>query len=160
MPLKERRWYNKLTFFYKIVNGLLPDYLQSYTEASFQSNYRFLRSISAGKLKAIPSRTKSFKKTFFPYCIHEWNKLKPEVRNSSSIYKFKKSVIIVKQENYLCNFHDPVGVKRLSHLRLQFTHLNEHKFRHGCNDTVNPMCPCGAEVETPKYFLLRCHCSV
>ena len=35
---KERHWYNELTFFYKIVNGLLPNYLQSYIEASFQDN--------------------------------------------------------------------------------------------------------------------------
>ena len=61
----------------KNVNGLLPDYLQSFIEASFQDNYP-LRSISAWKLKAIPSRTKSFK---FQYCIDEWNKLKAEVRN-------------------------------------------------------------------------------
>ena len=64
MSLKERRWYNKLTFFYKIVNGLLPDYLQSCIEVSFQDNYP-LKSISTGKLEVIPSRTKSFKKAFF-----------------------------------------------------------------------------------------------
>ena len=62
MSLKETRWYNKLTFFYKIVNGLLPDYIMSYVEASFHENYP-LRPISGGKLKAIPSQTKSFKKT-------------------------------------------------------------------------------------------------
>ena len=49
-------------------------------------------------------------------------------------------------------------MKLLSRLRLQFTHLNEHKFRHGFNDTVNPMCPCGTDVETTEHFLLRCHC--
>ena len=61
--LKEMRWYCLRTFFYKIVNRLLPDYLQSHTEASFQHNYPF-RSISTRKLKVFPSRTKSFKKTF------------------------------------------------------------------------------------------------
>ena len=29
MSLSKRRWYNKLIFFYKIVNGILPDYLHS-----------------------------------------------------------------------------------------------------------------------------------
>ena len=48
-------------------------------------------------------------------------------------------------------------MKLLSRLRLQFTHLNEHKFRHGFNDTVNPMCSCGTDVETTEHFLLRCH---
>ena len=41
-------------------------------------------------------------------------------------------------------------------LRLPFSHLNEHKFRHGFSDTVNPMCACGTEIET-EYFFLRCH---
>ena len=42
-------------------------------------------------------------------------------------------------------------------LRLQFNHLNEHKFRHGFEDTINTMCGCGSEVETTEHFLLRCH---
>ena len=50
-------------------------------------------------------------------------------------------------------------MKLLSRLRLQFTHLNEHGFRHGFNDTVNPMCQCGADdIEATEHFLLRCHC--
>ena len=43
------------------------------------------------------------------------------------------------------------------HLRLKFSHLNEHKFRHGLNDTINPMCACRTEVETTEHFLLQCH---
>ena len=38
------------------------------------------------------------------------------------------------------------------------SHLNEHKFRHGFDDTVNPICPCGTELETNEHFLLCCHC--
>ena len=116
-----------------------------------------LRSVSSGKLKCIPSRTKSFSKKVFPYCIDEWNKLNPEIKNAKSIYKFKKSIITEKLENSSYNIHDPIGVKLLSRLKLQFTHLNEHKFRHGFNDTVNPMCSCGTDVETTEHFLLRCH---
>ena len=48
----------------------------------FSQNKYPLRSVSSGKLKCIPSRTKSFSKTFFPYCIDERNKLNPEVRNA------------------------------------------------------------------------------
>ena len=72
------------------------------------------------------------------------------------MHKFKKSIKIEKLENSLYNVHDPLGVKLLSRLRLQFSHLNEHKFRHGFSDTVNSMCPCGAEVESNEHFLLRC----
>ena len=101
---------------------------------------------------------KSFKKIFFPYYIDEWNKLNPEVRNAKSMHKFKKSNKTEQLKNSLHNLHDLPGVKLLSRIRLQFCHLNEHKFRHGFNETANPMCPCGTEVETNEHFLLRCHC--
>ena len=61
-----------------------------------------------------------------------------------------------KKENSLFCIYDPLGVKLLTRLRLQFSHLNEHKFRHGFSDTINPMCACGTEIETTEHFLLRC----
>ena len=43
-------------------------------------------------------------------------------------------------------------MKLLSRLKLQFTHLNGRKFRLGFNDTVNTMCPCGADERPLKIF--------
>ena len=40
-------------------------------------------------------------------------------------------IITEKKENSLFSIHNPVGVKLLTRLRLQLSHLNEHKFRHG-----------------------------
>ena len=99
MSLSKRRSCNKLTFFYKIVNGLLPGYLHSCIEFFSQNNYP-LRSVSSGKLKCVPSRIKSFSKTFFPYCIDELNKFNPEIRNVKPTYNFKKSIITQKLENF------------------------------------------------------------
>ena len=79
--LIKRRWCNKLIFFYKIVNGLLPGYLYSYLDFPSQINYS-LRSVSASVIKPSLSRTKSYKNTFFPYCTNEWNNLTVEIRNS------------------------------------------------------------------------------
>ena len=53
------------------------------------------------------------------------------------------------------SIYDPLGVKLLTRLRLQFSHLNE--LRHGFGDTVNARCACGGEGETTEHFLLRCH---
>ena len=72
--------------------------------------------------------------------------------------KLKKSIKIEKLENILYNVHDPLGVKLLSCLRLQFSHLNEHKYRHDFNGMVNPMRSRGTEVETNEHFLLRYNC--
>ena len=122
----------------------------------FQINYP-LRSVSASVIKPLLSRTKSFKNTFFPYCINEWNNLTVEIRNSKSVSAFKKLIKCEKKENSIFSIYDPLGVKLLTRLRLQFSHLNEHKFRHGFGDTINAMCACGSEVETTEHFLLRYH---
>ena len=66
----------------------------------------------------ISTRTKSFKKSFFPYCINERNNLKAE----------------------------KLSEKLLTRLRFKFDHLKEHKFRHGFADTINPMCAYGVDV--------------
>ena len=36
------------------------------------------------------------------------------------------------------------------------SHLNEHKFRHGFEDTISPMCSCNTEIESNEHFLF-CH---
>ena len=77
--LIKRPWRSKLTFLYKIVNGLLSEYLNLYLKLPSEKNY-LLRSASPVKINTIPSRTKSFRKSFFPYCLNEWNNLKPEFR--------------------------------------------------------------------------------
>ena len=44
----------------------------------------------------------------------------------------------------------------MTRLRLRFSHLNEHKFRHGFLDTLNPLCNCSLEVEHNEHFFQRC----
>ena len=98
--LAKRRWRSKLIFFYKIVYHLLPDYLCSYLDFYSQENYR-LRSASTSAIRPFPSRTKSFKNSFFPYCINEWNNLAVEIRNAKSINIFKKSIINEKKRKFI-----------------------------------------------------------
>ena len=150
--LAKRRRRNKLIFFYKIVNGLLSDYLYSYMNFASQQNYP-LRSVEASKIMPISTRTKSFKKSFFPYCINEWNHLKDDIRNSKSISIFKKLIVSKKHGNSLFSVYGPLGEKLFTRLRLKFIHLKEHKFRYGFADTINLMCACGAKVEATEPFL-------
>ena len=44
----------------------------------------------------------------------------------------------------------------LARPRLCFSHLREHKLRHGFKDTLNPLCSCSMEAETTTYYFLRC----
>ena len=64
---------------------------------------------------------------------------------------------MIVTENSLFFIYDPYGVKLITRLRLQFSHLKDHKFRHGFGDTVSPMYGCNAEIEDIEHFLLRCH---
>ena len=56
-------------------------------------------------------------------------------------------IVTDNKENSAFSVYDPYGLKLLMRLRLQFSHLKEHKFRHGFGDTVRPMCGCKAEIE-------------
>ena len=54
------------------------------------------------------------------------------------------------------NIFDPIGLKLLTRLRLGFSHLNEHKFRHNFLDCLNPLCTCSLETEDTIHYLLHC----
>ena len=54
------------------------------------------------------------------------------------------------------NCHNLRGVKLLTRLRLGLSHLREHKFKHGFQDSLNPICSCGNDIETSAHFLLYC----
>ena len=55
--------------------------------------------------------------------------------------------------NSIFNVHNPYGIKFLARLRLGFSQLCDHKFRHCFQDTVNPLCDCGNDTETKRTFL-------
>ena len=43
------------------------------------------------------------------------------------------------------------GITYLTRLRLGLSHLREHKFKHSFQDTLNPFCSCGLDVETNTH---------
>ena len=134
-----------------------PRYLTKYVNLRSTSNYQ-TRSANKNNLQEFSCRTESFKHSFFPFCVREWNKLDNTIRDAESVKQFKsmlKNFFSLNQRS-LFSIHDPVGVKLLTRLRLQFSHLNEHKFRHNFKDCVSPMYDCGVETETTSHFFLRC----
>ena len=54
------------------------------------------------------------------------------------------------------SIHNPLGIKLLTRLRLGLSHLHEHKFRHCFQDTLNPLCECGKDIESTMHFFLHC----
>ena len=68
--LADRRWSRKIFFFHKIVNGLLPSYLQSYLSHYNYGEYQ-TRSACQNKVKTLSGRTKAFNSSFYPYSTKE-----------------------------------------------------------------------------------------
>ena len=76
----------------------------------------------------------------------------------TSYTAFKNALLSFIRPKHLDTFgiHNLIGMQMLTRLRLGFSHLNEHKFRHNFRDFLNPLCECKLEPETFDFFL-RCH---
>ena len=59
--------------------------------------------------------------------------------------------------NNVYNIFDPIGLKLLTRLRLGFSLLNEHRFRHNFQDCMNPLCSSSLDIEDTSHYLLHCH---
>ena len=99
-----------------------------------------------------------FRNSYFPSIVTEWNNLYKSIKNSESFSIFKKNILqfIGPSPNSVFNCHDPKGVKLLERLRLGLSHLHDHKFKHSFQDSLNPICNCGTDVETTTHYLLHC----
>ena len=94
----------------------------------------------------------------FPSAVIEWNKLDLNICNSESLNVFKNSLLkfIRPPGNSVFSCHNLRGVKLLTRLRLGLSHLRDHKFKHGFQDSLKPICSCGNDIETLAHFLLHC----
>ena len=53
-------------------------------------------------------------------------------------------------------FFDTQGIKLIARLRFGLIHLREHKFKHSFQDTINPLCNCGQNIDSATNFFLYC----
>ena len=58
--------------------------------------------------------------------------------------------------NSIFDIYNPHGKKLLTRLRLGFSHLNEHRFKHVFNNSINSIWICGGDVESINHFFLNC----
>ena len=88
--------------------------------------------------------------------MSDWFQLDVAIRNSDSIAIFKSRLLsfIRPIQSDVYNIFDPIGLKFLTRLRLDFSHLNEHRFRHNFQDCLNPLCSCS--LQTGHHFSQHC----
>ena len=54
------------------------------------------------------------------------------------------------------NINNPLEVKYLTRLRIGFSHLKKHKFKHNFQESIDSMCNCSSGIETTIHFFLHC----
>ena len=134
----------------------MPSYLFNLIS---QSNHNY-NTRHYDNIESFYCRTDVFKNVFFPYVIDEWNKLKIEIGNVESFPKFRKLLLNLNNGSPSCrpihNIFNPLGVKYITRLRIDLSHLNERRFNHNFHDCMNPLCSCGNDTESNYHFFLHC----
>ena len=142
-----------MIIFNKILNGLTPKYLLDIIPALNNSCYntrahtnleltQFYRKNNNKKTKK--KQQNKTKQNFPSYCVKEWNTLDAKIKNLPFLFKLKKALLVFLKpdENSFFDVQKPTGVKHLNRMRLNFSQVNEHKFRHK------------TEIETTYHHLL------
>ena len=152
--LKARRRYKRLSCMFKIMNKQAPNYLINLIPKCNQT----MRTRNSHK-PVIHCRTDCFKYSFFPSTLRDCFSLDENIRNAESISSFKNRLLALIRplQSSVFNIFDPEGLKILTRLRLGFSHLNEHRFRHNIESCINPLCSCSLETEDISHYLLYCH---
>ena len=121
------------------------------------STDRIYNTRNAADVPWIKSKHNFFKNSYIPSTIIERNKLDQDIRNAESYALFRKHLLsfIRPEANNIFNVHNAKGIKLLTRLRVGFSHLKEHKFRHNFVDAINPLCSCGNFVESRAHLFLH-----
>ena len=130
--LSDRRWFRRLTFFYKIVNRQTPEYLFKHLPSKCKIDYNLRKCRDFINPRV---RTLRFENSFFPYCITQWEKLSDEIKALSTLSQFKERLLLFirphKRSSHGIKYIP--GIKRMTKLRVEFSDLRSHRFRHSFN---------------------------
>ena len=137
--LYQRRHFRRLCLYFKIMNGLTPDYL-----------YRCITDIPT-------NCTNRYYMSFFPYCKAYWDNLDCSVKNSTSLSVFKTKLlrIIRPTESVIPICNDNKTLSALTRIRVGHSDLRGDRFRHNFNCS-SPLCSCDTGDETAEHFFLKC----
>ena len=154
--LSTRRKCQKLTLFYKIIMGLVPNNLFTLIPQTVASSTPYgLRN--QNDYREIPSRTVRFRKSFILSTINLWNKLGVESRTSPTLSSFKSKL---KKDNYkvankLFLYGTSHGAINHSRIRMGLSGLNQQRRKY--NFIENGRCPtCHFKREDDFHYFTNC----
>ena len=90
--------------------------------------------------------------------IIEWDNLDPNLFNSENFSILKNSILkfITAKPNSFFNYCSLKGIRLITRLQPELSHLREHKFKYNFQNCINPLCSCGSSIESSSHFLLHC----
>ena len=153
--LHHRRYFRRITQFFKIMNGLTPQYLVD--PIPMPRRHLFGRHVT-NDIYCFSYRNDRFLYSFYPDAVNSWNALDADVRKTETLSGFKKIIMksIQPKKRSVFNVHDENGIRHIFQLRVGLSSLRAHKRNHNFKDTPDDRCPCGIGIETTEHFLLKC----
>ena len=106
---------HKLTLFFKMINGLSPQFLSDLvSETIYSSSNYYLRN--SNDIHLVNARTSLYYNSFLPLVFRDWNDIPDDLRNVDSAIAFKN---VLSRDKPIVPKHDPLGnrKKQILHTR-------------------------------------------
>ena len=145
----------KLLILYETIDTKFPNYLYETIEKQFIGPDS--RRYDINELEPMHGSI-TYRLTFFPSTIRDWNKLDDEIKEAKSKNIFKKRIlnkIRPKKDSYF-GIRDHDHIRYLTMLRVGLSPSRAHKFRHVFLDTSDGLCLLCHRIEDSEHFLLLC----
>ena len=96
------------------------------------------------------------------FLVFKSNNLSPKIFNSASYLIFRNTLanFFRPSDNKIFNMDNQVGIQLLNRLRLDFSYLRKHKFRHNFEETINHICSDSIIPEMIMYFFCAVNSTV
>ena len=115
-----------------------------------------MRSGDRTLVKQFRFKTEPFRNSTLPSAISLWNNIDQSIRDSSSLSIFKTKIgkLHAINRNTLFQYGNRKFQIIMAQMRMNFSDLNDHLFRHHCIDS--PLCVCQKASETVIHYLFEC----
>ena len=142
--------------FYQELHSLQLDYVDILYDQSY--NMSFQQKLDSIQYDACLAITGFIRGTLKEKSIIEWNNLDPDLRNSENFGIFKNNILkfIRLKPNSFFNCCYLNGIRLITRLQLELSHLCEHKFNYNFQNCLNPLCSCDLSTDSTSHFLLHC----
>ena len=152
--LCSRREQQCILFMHKVVNGLVPKYLQDLLPDTVGEETTYnLRN--CGNFRNIPARTTTFYKTLIPNAVRSWNLLDPDLKMIHDHVHFKNEFTKnCPKPNSLFYYGERKVAVVHARLRMKCSILNAHLYEN--HVIPEPSCSCGHSYEDVLHYFFIC----